>query len=258
MGHWMHILYSTHALNLGCTRNNQMEISHWLLTRMAGSQHVSSRDGQVFHGGTVQFQPKFPCLTPNEMGYSFHQGRVQWKPPWLFHRGINRTDHCLCLTTLLLERWHNNYQMDMQLDKADQVLIHQKVMEEAKDPHRRLAFVVCFFRLQAEVHKFSGGSQQQTCWLEFYLSPNDLPASIIDVQAPWDHDYFESGLGASRISSGRECHGLGRHVGLVGQDITKASVIIEKEKERKEPASKNRTQTCCSSSSSRLLCPGTF
>ncbi|CAO2153164.1 unnamed protein product [Urochloa humidicola] len=41
-----------------------------------------------------------------------------------------------------------SYQMDVNVDKAQDVLIHQKVLAEAKDPDRRPAFTVRFLRLE--------------------------------------------------------------------------------------------------------------
>ncbi|RCV37188.1 hypothetical protein SETIT_8G042900v2 [Setaria italica] len=44
-------------------------------------------------------------------------------------------------------RLPTSYQLDVNVDKAEQVLIHQKVLAEAKDPDRRPAFAVRFLRL---------------------------------------------------------------------------------------------------------------
>ncbi|CAO2145683.1 unnamed protein product [Urochloa humidicola] len=41
-----------------------------------------------------------------------------------------------------------SYQLDVTVDKAEDVLIHQKVLAEAKDPDRRPAFIVRFLRLE--------------------------------------------------------------------------------------------------------------
>ncbi|XP_022685045.1 serine/threonine-protein kinase STY46 isoform X2 [Setaria italica] len=46
-------------------------------------------------------------------------------------------------------RLPTSYQLDVNVDKAEQVLIHQKVLAEAKDPDRRPAFAVRFLRLSA-------------------------------------------------------------------------------------------------------------
>ncbi|RLM69429.1 serine/threonine-protein kinase STY46-like isoform X2 [Panicum miliaceum] len=45
-------------------------------------------------------------------------------------------------------RLPTSYQLDVNVDKAEDVLIHQKVLAEAKDPDRRPAFVVRFLRLE--------------------------------------------------------------------------------------------------------------
>ncbi|XP_039824086.1 serine/threonine-protein kinase STY46-like isoform X5 [Panicum virgatum] len=45
-------------------------------------------------------------------------------------------------------RLPTSYQLDVNVDKAEDVLIHQKVLAEAKDPDRRPAFAVRFLRLE--------------------------------------------------------------------------------------------------------------
>ncbi|KAL6640842.1 hypothetical protein ACP70R_021965 [Stipagrostis hirtigluma subsp. patula] len=45
-------------------------------------------------------------------------------------------------------RLPTSYQLDVNVDKAEDVLIHQKVLAEAKDPDRRPAFCVRFLRLE--------------------------------------------------------------------------------------------------------------
>jgi hypothetical protein len=41
-----------------------------------------------------------------------------------------------------------SYQLDINVDKAEDVLVHQKVLAEAKDPDRRPAFHVRFLRVK--------------------------------------------------------------------------------------------------------------
>ncbi|KAK3118465.1 hypothetical protein QOZ80_9BG0699500 [Eleusine coracana subsp. coracana] len=45
-------------------------------------------------------------------------------------------------------RLPTSYQLDVNIDKAEDVLIHQKVLAEAKDPNKRPAFTVRFVRLE--------------------------------------------------------------------------------------------------------------
>ncbi|KAG2555930.1 hypothetical protein PVAP13_8NG046201 [Panicum virgatum] len=45
-------------------------------------------------------------------------------------------------------RLPTSYQLDVNVDKAEDVLIHQKVLAEAKDPDRRPAFAVRFLRVK--------------------------------------------------------------------------------------------------------------
>lgn len=42
-----------------------------------------------------------------------------------------------------------SYQLDINVDKAADVIVHQKVLAEAKDPDRRPAFRVRFLRVKA-------------------------------------------------------------------------------------------------------------
>jgi hypothetical protein len=55
----------------------------------------------------------------------------------------------LCLLLLC------SYQLDVNIDKAEDVLIHQKVLAEAKDPDKRPAFAVRFLRVMVFLAVFS-------------------------------------------------------------------------------------------------------
>uniref|UniRef100_A0A0D9XX50 non-specific serine/threonine protein kinase n=2 Tax=Leersia perrieri TaxID=77586 RepID=A0A0D9XX50_9ORYZ len=51
------------------------------------------------------------------------------------------------------QRLPHSYQLDINVDKAEDVLVHQKVLAEAKDPDRRPAFHVRFLRLIVSAEK---------------------------------------------------------------------------------------------------------
>jgi hypothetical protein len=48
-----------------------------------------------------------------------------------------------------------SYQLDVNIDKAEDVLIHQKVLAEAKDPDKHPAFAVRFLRVMVFLAVFS-------------------------------------------------------------------------------------------------------
>ncbi|EEC68910.1 hypothetical protein OsI_37582 [Oryza sativa Indica Group] len=77
-----------------------------------------------------------------------------------------------------------SYQLDINVDKAEDVLVHQKVLAEAKDPDRRPAFHVRFLRLVVFGEKChsTGGMM---------LTPTIL--SIEEVDPTYDSDASEDG-----------------------------------------------------------------
>uniref|UniRef100_A0A0E0J750 non-specific serine/threonine protein kinase n=1 Tax=Oryza nivara TaxID=4536 RepID=A0A0E0J750_ORYNI len=81
-------------------------------------------------------------------------------------------------------RLPHSYQLDINVDKAEDVLVHQKVLAEAKDPDRRPAFHVRFLRLVVFGEKChsTGGMM---------LTPTIL--SIEEVDPTYDSDASEDG-----------------------------------------------------------------